>query len=167
MRLKPHEEFGLVFGRKNSAAAGGLSMERRALRHAFYKTHIFKKRADELDAWEDVDDLKEILDANPDAGDVIPGGSGMRKIRMPLRTQAKGRRGGARVIYFQVTQEGFIFLLYIYAKNDVADLSQEDLDKLIAVRDADLAVFREERKNATKRTEGTRRGIARHPKRPT
>jgi hypothetical protein len=137
------------------------------LKHAFYKTHVFKKRVDELDAWKDVDVLKEILDANPDAGDVIPGGSGIRKIRMPLRTQGKGSRGGARVIYFQVSKEGFILLLYMYAKNDLANLAQDEMDKLVAVRDADLSVIREERKNAAKRAEGTRRGIARHPKRPS
>jgi hypothetical protein len=42
--------------------------------------------------------IQEILLADPEAGDVIPGGGGLRKLRAPL--PGRGKRGGARVIYY-------------------------------------------------------------------
>jgi len=53
--------------------------------------------------------------ANPDAGDVIPGSGGCRKVRW---TRAGvGKRGGVRVIYFNRRVSGEIWLLVIYAKS--------------------------------------------------
>lgn len=53
--------------------------------------------------------------ANPQAGDVIPGTSGLRKARVPLA--GRGKRGGARVISYFVAARG-VYLLLAYAKND-------------------------------------------------
>lgn len=55
------------------------------------------------------------LAREPDAGDVIPGSGGCRKIRW---TRAGiGKRGGVRVIYYLRRQDGLIWLLLIYAKS--------------------------------------------------
>jgi hypothetical protein len=66
------------------------------LRHEFYKTPIFKKRASELRAWTYVDALKLVLDTDPEAGALIRGGDGIRKIRIAL--EGRGKRGGGRVV---------------------------------------------------------------------
>ena len=55
------------------------------------------------------------LAANPDAGDVIPGSGGCRKIRWSRA--GSGKRGGVRVIYFTRLSEEEIWLLVIYAKS--------------------------------------------------
>jgi hypothetical protein len=52
--------------------------------------------------------------ANPEAGDVIPGSGGCRKVRW--RGRNTGKSGGVRVIYFTRLAEGEIWLLVIYAK---------------------------------------------------
>jgi hypothetical protein len=52
--------------------------------------------------------------ANPDAGDVIPGAGGCRKVRW--RRPDMGKRGGARVIYFNRLEQGEIWLLMVYVK---------------------------------------------------
>lgn len=54
------------------------------------------------------------LAANPLAGDVIPGSGGCRKVRWGRA--GMGKRGGARVIYFNRLENGMIWLLVIYAK---------------------------------------------------
>ena len=54
------------------------------------------------------------LAANPEAGDVIPGSGGCRKVRWAA--SSRGKRGGARVIYYNRLDEGRIWLLVIYAK---------------------------------------------------
>ena len=52
--------------------------------------------------------------ANPDAGDVVPGSGGLRKIRW--RRAGQGKRGGVRVIYYNRLTTGEIWLLVVYAK---------------------------------------------------
>ena len=55
---------------------------------------------------------------NPEAGPVIPGSGGCRKVRWSR--PGMGKRGGVRVIYYNRLAEGVIYLLLIYAK-DVRD----------------------------------------------
>ena len=52
---------------------------------------------------------------NPDAGDVIPGSGGCRKVRWVRK--GMGKRGGVRVIYFNRLVNEEVWLLLIYAKN--------------------------------------------------
>lgn len=61
------------------------------------------------------------LVARPDAGDVIPGLGGLRKIRWGAK--GKGKRGGARIIYLLIPKPGIIYLFYAYTKGDITDLS--------------------------------------------
>jgi hypothetical protein len=56
------------------------------------------------------------LALHPEAGDVIPGSGGCRKLRWPR--PGTGKRGGVRVIYFNRANAGEIWLLLIYAKNE-------------------------------------------------
>ena len=69
-------------------------------------------------------ELVEHLAYNPTAGTVIPGTGGIRKMRWGL--EGRGKRGGARVIYFFHNLEMPLFLLTAYAKNEREDLSHSD-----------------------------------------
>src|SRR5262245_52671535 len=68
--------------------------------------------------------LVDYLAYNPMAGDLIPGTGGVRKLRW--RLEGRGKRGGARVIYFHHDGGMPLFLLTAFAKNDRADVSQQD-----------------------------------------
>ena len=59
----------------------------------------------------------------PDAGDVIKGSGGVRKLRWGLKGQ--GKRGGVRVIYCWIKKDDQILFLTAYAKNESGDLSQD------------------------------------------
>ena len=70
------------------------------------------------DKYLDDDEFAELqwyLAGQPDAGDVIPGSSGCRKVRWALA--GRGKRGGARVIYFVRLASGQIVLVTMYGKN--------------------------------------------------
>ena len=70
------------------------------------------------------DEIKEFIDhisLNPKTGDVIPDTGGIRKVRWKIKN--KGKRGGARIIYFYYNENVPLFLLYAYAKNEETDLS--------------------------------------------
>lgn len=56
-----------------------------------------------------------------DAGDVVRGSGGYRKVRWARR--GSGKRGGMRGIYFNTLEDGTIWLLLIYAKNECENIS--------------------------------------------
>ena len=60
-------------------------------------------------------DFQQYLASNPDAGDVVRGSGGVRKVRWAR--QGSGKSGGVRVLYFAQTAQGAIWLLLIYAKS--------------------------------------------------
>lgn len=68
--------------------------------------------------------LVDYLAHNPMAGDLVQGTGGIRKVRWAL--DGRGKRGGARVIYFYYDADMPLFALTAYAKNERTDLSQQD-----------------------------------------
>jgi mRNA-degrading endonuclease RelE of RelBE toxin-antitoxin system len=82
------------------------------------------------DIWSE-DELTAFIDwlaANPQAGDVVPGTQGARKIRWAAK--GKGKRSGARVIYFNRLDAGFILLLAVYAKNEQENIAAKTIQGL-------------------------------------
>lgn len=67
--------------------------------------------------------LQNELLENPEKGDVIKHTQGLRKIRLSL--QQRGKRGGARAIYYYLTQKSRILLITAYNKNRSEDLTLE------------------------------------------
>jgi len=65
--------------------------------------------------------LQNFLIEQPDAGDIIEGTGGLRKIRWKL--PGTGKRGGVRVIYCWRVAEAQILLLLVYVKSEADDLS--------------------------------------------
>ncbi len=63
----------------------------------------------------------ELVAANPSLGVLIPGTGGVRKVRFGFG--GRGKRGGARIIYYVAGADLPIFLLAAFAKNERADLS--------------------------------------------
>jgi len=75
--------------------------------------------------------LQMYLKQHPNAGVVIPGSGGLRKIRWSY--SGKGKRGGVRVIYYWVVQRSILLMLYIYPKNERGDLTKQQLKLLSRV----------------------------------
>ena len=62
---------------------------------------------------------------NPEAGAVIPGGRGLRKLRRAI--PGKGKRGGLRIIYYWYTQDEKRYMLLSYKKSEQGDLTHEQI----------------------------------------
>lgn len=75
---------------------------------------------------EDLQSLEAMLIANPEAGDVIPGTGGLRKIRFAPPSWHTGKRGGSRVIYAFIVSGDAVYLFTLYEKNERSDLSADE-----------------------------------------
>ena len=94
----------------------------------FVETPIFTKRVLNLLDDESYAALQTHLAKHPEAGDVIRGGGGLRKIRWAAK--GHGKRGGVRVIYYWWTGKDRISMLFLYPKNEMDDLSAKQLKLL-------------------------------------
>lgn len=102
----------------------------------FVELPIFVRCAQDLFSDDDLRELQLTLLENPVAGDLIPGGRGPRKLRAPL--QGRGKRGGARVIYYHWVNHDQCYLVYAYAKNVAADLTKDQLRRLAELMDVEV-----------------------------
>lgn len=83
-------------------------------------------------------ELQLYLANNPEAGAVISGTGGFRKIRWGDRRRGKGKRGGLRIIYYYLLEDALIWLLTLYDKDEAADLSTKEKRLLKAAIDEEL-----------------------------
>lgn len=96
----------------------------------FIETQIFTKLLSGLLQDEQYRELQVTLLFRPDAGAVIKGSGGLRKIRWaPV---GSGKRGGLRVIYYH-DEPHRIYMLFVYRKNQQENLTPEQLRVLITL----------------------------------
>lgn len=88
------------------------------------ETQAFARAAARIWNEAELADLVDFVAHNPEAGDVIPGTGGVRKLRW-ART-GSGKRGGARVVYFHYRPDCPLYLLLAYAKAHATDLSADE-----------------------------------------
>jgi hypothetical protein len=86
----------------------------------FIETSVFTKLIVRLLPDDSYRLLQDDLAKNPQAGDLMPAGGGIRKLRFAL--PGKGKRGGARLIYYWQASKDKIYLLLAYAKTKKENL---------------------------------------------
>lgn len=91
------------------------------------ETPTFQKQADRIWSLDERLDFVTWIALNPEAGDVIPGANGARKVRW--QRPGMGKRGGARVIFFNFAADGTVVLVMLYAKNERANVKASDVPR--------------------------------------
>ncbi|WP_179401922.1 transcriptional regulator [Burkholderia guangdongensis] len=92
------------------------------------ETPIFRRHADAIWCDDEREEFINWIANNPLAGDVIKGTSGVRKVRWSR--PGMGKRGGARVIYYNVLDDGKVWLLIAYTKAKFDDLPTSFFNQL-------------------------------------
>ena len=92
------------------------------------ETPTFSKLADKIWTEDERLDFVSFIARNPKSGDVIPNAEGARKVRWGAK--GSGKRGGARIIYFNLSEQGVIELIYIYKKVKKANMTAKDIKKV-------------------------------------
>jgi len=91
------------------------------------ETPTFQKQAEKLWSPTERHAFIDWIACTPNAGTVIPGADGARKVRWTM--QGKGKRGGVRVIYFNLNAEELVLLVAIYAKAERENLPAHEIDR--------------------------------------
>ena len=107
------------------------------------ETPTFTRQADKLFSEGERRELIDYLAETPLAGDEIPGTGGVRKLRFPAL--GRGKRGGARVIYFYGGEDMPIYALLAYVKSAKTDLSAAERRAVAGVVAAIKSAGRERR----------------------
>lgn len=94
----------------------------------FVETRLFTQLVQNYLSDDEYSALQAALVANPEAGDVVRGSGGVRKLRWGLGS--RGKRGGVRVIYYLRLRQGQIWMLTMYAKNEAATIPGPVLKKI-------------------------------------
>jgi hypothetical protein len=92
------------------------------------ETPIFTKRILTILSDEEYRLLQLHLLSKPDAGKIIQGSGGLRKLRWAAK--GHGKSGGIRIIYYRFLAHDTMLLLFAYAKNERDDLTSEQLRQL-------------------------------------
>lgn len=86
--------------------------------------------------------LQDVLATNPECGDVVPGGGGLRKMRFGDVNRGKGKRGGLRVLYYVWIGASEFWLFDVYGKGEKIDLTPDEKRIFREALKAELAIRR-------------------------
>ena len=94
----------------------------------FVETKLFTSLIQHYLADDEYSALQQALITRPDAGDVIPGSGGVRKLRWGVA--GRGKRGGVRVDYYLMSRRDEIWMLTVYAKSEESSIPGHILRKI-------------------------------------
>jgi hypothetical protein len=94
----------------------------------FVETKLFTELVSDYFTDDEYAALQNAIVANPEAGDVIRGSGGVRKLRWGV--SGRGKRGGVRIIYYLRLRQGLVWMLTMYAKNEADSIPGPVLKKI-------------------------------------
>ena len=107
------------------------------MEHIFIPTQTFKRSYKRLkkkyfSLKTDLEELKKEYNENPDLGEDL--GGGFRKIRVAIKSKNRGKRGGARVITYELcvrTEDKVVILVEIYDKSETSTISDIEYERAL------------------------------------
>ena len=107
------------------------------------ETPIFTRQTEKLFTEDEKRERIDFVAENPLAGDEIPGAGGVREVR--FAASGRGKRGGARIIYYYLDETMPLYALLAYAKNDQGDMTPDEKRTVSALAAAIKATRKEKR----------------------
>ncbi len=104
------------------------------MNYSVYPTPEFKKLLKKLykkypSIKADLQELVSILSETPDFG--IHLGQGIHKVRLAITSKGKGKSGGARVITYMITEDNEVYLVHIYDKSQLENITKDQIIELL------------------------------------
>lgn len=101
--------------------------------YTFIELPAFSRLADDYFSRDELAELQRFIAHNPQAGDVVSGTGGVRKLRW--QRPGMGKRGGLRLLYYVQDAQGRIWLLTVYAKSARENIAASTLNLLRELAD--------------------------------
>ena len=95
------------------------------------ETPIFTKRVQEILSDNDYRLFQIKIISDPEAGKLIKGSGGIRKIRWSA--SGRGKRGGSRILYYWYNEQNLLLMLFIFKKNEKDDLTKDQINILKSI----------------------------------
>lgn len=114
------------------------------MKAVFVELPAFERHRSEYFDDEAFRSLQMRLMTDPEAGDLVVGTGGLRKLRFQDPRRGKGRRGGLRVIYYWWRPGPECWLFTVYGKDELADLTPPQCAALRTLVKAELAAREEQ-----------------------
>ncbi|WP_289028949.1 type II toxin-antitoxin system RelE/ParE family toxin [uncultured Paraglaciecola sp.] len=95
------------------------------------ETSIFTKVITSLMHDDEYKDFQEALIIRPEMGKVIKNSAGLRKVRWAL--EGRGKSGGVRIIYYWMTENEQLYMLYAFPKNAQENLTDAQIKMLSSI----------------------------------
>ena len=92
------------------------------------ETSVYTEDITKLLTDEEYQELQKFLVEHPKSGDVIQGSKGLRKLRWKLKN--KGKSGGIRNIYYYYEEQYTLYMIYVYEKSKIEDLTPKQIEML-------------------------------------
>lgn len=108
--------------------------------HGIAELPSYIRLADKLLSVEERQDLIDYLAEYPDAGDIMEGTGGVRKLRW--RRGGQGKSGGVRVIYYYHDDLMPLYLLTLFAKGDKANLTKAERNDLASLVEILVSIWK-------------------------
>jgi len=100
------------------------------MKRIFVETKVFMEALEAKNAKALLEQIQSKILDNPEAGDVMPGCAGVRKLRVADPSRRKGTRGGLRVLFLDLPHRETTYLIYVYGKDEAEDLSPEEKKRI-------------------------------------
>jgi hypothetical protein len=107
------------------------------------ETPMYLRAAEAIYSEANREEIVRTIAAYPEAGDLIPGTGGYRKLR--FARPGMGKRGGARIVYLYGGEDLPIFLITVYAKSEKGNLSKAEQNALAKMAKSFFADYRGKR----------------------
>jgi hypothetical protein len=98
------------------------------MKFEFVESPLFSSYLPDYLSDDEYSELQGYLCEHPDAGDMVKGSGGVRKLRWSR--SGTGKSGGVRVCYYVRTQAGQVLMLVIYAKSAKASIPGDILKSI-------------------------------------
>ena len=92
----------------------------------------YMKKAEKLLSQDQIDDIANILAADPKLGNTMRGTGGFRKFRY-TGIKGRGKSGGMRIVHLFVSKDGQVHLIDIFEKSDKENLSKAEQNELAKI----------------------------------
>jgi hypothetical protein len=111
----------------------------------FIETPVFSRQLAECIDDEEFRAFQNELLRNPELGDLLVGCWGLRKVRMAL--PARGKSGGARVIYLYLADAHVLYFFLLFKKSDAANLSKAQRNQLGSLAEQIKSCYAQKKQN--------------------